>query len=170
MMTVELARPKQSRWRTAFARRAWVVLLMLSAIVGLFGVSDMVMGTADLQNGETVLMHSLTGASWTELKAGCPGAANLIEWKMATGGATLAGMAIMSMSICLTGFRQGQRWAWYAMWALPIWLALMVLFTLGAVRYSGFGTPIPAISGTLFLVLCSATLGLSYRSFARGSG
>jgi hypothetical protein len=143
---------------------------MLSAMIALFGVSDKVMGAADLQNGEAILMHSLAGVSWLELEAAHPGGANLIEWKMATGGATLAVMAIMSMCICLTGLRQGQRWSWYAMWTLPVWLALTVSLTLGAVRYPGYGTPIPAISGPLFLVLCSATLGLSYRSFAQGSG
>jgi hypothetical protein len=115
-------------------------------------------------------MHSLAGMSWKELQAASPGAANLVEWKMTTGGATLAVLAAMSVSICLTGFRGGQPWAWYAMWALPAWLALTVTLTLGAVRYPGFGTPVPVISGTLFFVLSAAALGLSYPRFARGEG
>lgn len=54
---------------TFFERHAWKVLLGVSLLLGIFGVGDMVGGASDLQNGETVLMHSLTGMSWNELQA-----------------------------------------------------------------------------------------------------
>ena len=67
-------------------RHAWKALLGISLLIGFFGVTDMVGGASDLQNGETVLMHSLTGTSWNDLKTKNPGAANLIEWKYKTDG------------------------------------------------------------------------------------
>jgi hypothetical protein len=41
-------------------------LLGTCLLIGLFGVSDMVSGASDLQKGEKVLMHSLTGTSWND--------------------------------------------------------------------------------------------------------
>ena len=64
-----------------FERHAWKVLLGVSIVIGLFGVLDMIGGASDLQNGETVLMHSLTGMSWNEFKAASPAAGNLVDWK-----------------------------------------------------------------------------------------
>ena len=150
-----------------FERHAWKVLLGVSLIIGIFGVGDMVGGASDLQNGETVMMHSLTGTSWNELQTASPNAANLIDMKFRTDGASLATIALLSIAVCLTGFHRGQRWAWYALWAIPVWIALTVLFVWSAVKQPGYGTPIPIISGSIFFVLRVTLLALSYRKFFR---
>jgi hypothetical protein len=150
-----------------FERFSWLALLGVSVIIGLFGVGDMLGGAADLQNGETVMMHSLTGLSWNELQAVSPGAANLIDLKFRTDGAALATLALLSAAICLTGWRRGERWAWYVLWAIPAWMALTALFTWSAVKHPEYGTPIPVISGAIFLVLWVTVLALSYRRFFR---
>ena len=59
-------------------------------------------------------MHSLTGMSWNELQAASPAAVNLVNWKFRSDGTALFTMAALVMAVCLTGFRRGQRWAWYA--------------------------------------------------------
>lgn len=51
----------RSKYETFFERHAWQVLLGLSMVIGLFGIDDMINGASDLQTGETVLMHSVTG-------------------------------------------------------------------------------------------------------------
>jgi hypothetical protein len=102
-----------------FERHAWKVLLGVSIVIGLFGVLDMIGGASDLQNGETVLMHSLTGMSWNEFKAASPAAGNLVDWKFRSDGATLFTVAVLTIAICLTGLRRGQRWAWYTLWPYP---------------------------------------------------
>ena len=150
---------------TWFERMAWIGLLAVSAIIGVFGVGDMLGGARDLQNGETVMMHSLTGLSWNEVQAASPGAANLIDWKFRTDGATLAVVAGLCLAIGLTGFRRGERWAWGALWALPAWMGLTAYFTVSAVRYPNFGTPIPAISGSILGAVCVLCLAASYRRF-----
>lgn len=104
---------------TFFDRHAWKVLLGVILIIGFFGVSDMVRRASVLQNGETVFMHSITGVSWNELQAVSPKVANLIDVKFRMDGAALTTIAPLSMAVCLTGFRRGERWAWYALWALP---------------------------------------------------
>lgn len=146
-------------------RHAWKVLFGVSLILGLFGAGDMLGGASDLQNGETIMMHSLTDMSWNELQAASPNAAHLIDMKFRTDGATLAAFAVLSAAICLTGFRRGQRWAWYALWALPAWLALTVFFVFNAVKHPRYGTPVPVISGSILFVVCAIFLALSYRKF-----
>ena len=58
---------------------AWKVLFGVSLVLGLFGIGDMLGGASDLQNGETIMMHSLTDMSWNELQAANPNAAHLID-------------------------------------------------------------------------------------------
>jgi hypothetical protein len=94
---------------TLFERHAWKMLLVVILFLGFFGVSDMVGGASDLQNGETVLMHSITGMSWNDLQAASPRVANLIDEKFRSDGATLATIALLSMAVILTGFRRGER-------------------------------------------------------------
>ena len=152
---------------TFFERHASVILLGVSVILGLFGVGDMLGGASDLQNGETVFMHSITGMSWNELQSASPTAARLIDVKFRMDGATLATLALLSLAVCLTGFRRGERWAWYALWALPLWMALTVFFLVMVDKQPGSGTPVPVISGSILFVICVSMLGLSYRKFFR---
>ena len=164
-MTTEVIGLNSTKAEPFFERHAWKVLLGVSLLVGFFGVGDMLGGASDLQNGETIMMHSLTDMSWNELQAADPNAANLIDLKFRTDGASLVMIAALSATICLTGFRRGQRWAWYALWALPAWMALTVFFVFNAVKYPRYGTPVPVISGSILFVVCATCLGLSYRKF-----
>jgi hypothetical protein len=150
-----------------FDRHAWKVLLLVSLLIGFFGVSDMVGGASDLQNGETVLMHSITGMSWNELKAVSPRVANLIDVKFRMDGAAITTVALLSIAVCLTGFRRGERWAWVALWAIPLWTMLTAFFILTVNKLPGSGTPVPVISGPILSVICVSMLGLSYRKFFR---
>ena len=140
-------------------------MLGVSLIVGFFGVGDMLSGASDLQNGETILMHSVTDMSGNELQAANPNAAHLIDMKFRVDGAALFTIALLSTAIYLTGFRRGQRWAWYALWALPAWMALTVFFVFTAVKQPSYGTPVPVISGSVLFAMCAICLALSYRKF-----
>ncbi len=159
---VSLSNPKSV---TFFERHAWIVLLVVILFIGFFGIGDVLGGASDLQNGEKNLMHSLTGESWDELRTADPAAANLIEWKFRSDGATLFIVAVLTLAICLTGFRRGERWAWYGMWAIPLWLVLNTLILLSATTHPEYSTPVPVISGTVFFVVWVAMLGLSFRKF-----
>jgi len=150
-----------------FERHAWKILLVVILFIGYFGVSDMVGGAADLQNGETVLMHSITGVSWNELQAASPRVANLIDVKFRMDGAALTTIALLSLAVCLAGFRRGERWAWFALWAVPLWMMLSAFFLLTVDKLPGSGTPVPVISGSILSVIWISMLALSYRKFFR---
>lgn len=146
-------------------QHGWKVALALALVLGLFGALDLVGGAADLQDGETVLIHALTGKSWDELQAADPVAAHLIEWKSRSDGATLLALAVLGAAVCLTGFRSGQRWAWYAVWTLPAWAVITVVSVLLAIRHPEYGLPVPVISGSVLAVTWGAVLRLSWSRY-----
>lgn len=158
---------RPAKAETFFERHAWIVLLVVILFIGFFGVGDMLDGASNLQNGETVFMHSLTGMSWNELRAANPAAANLIELKFRSDGATLFIVAVLALVICLTGFRRREQWAWYGLWAIPLWLVLNTAILLSAITHPEYGTPVPVISGSVFFLVWVTMLGLSHRRFFR---
>ena len=166
-MTTKLASFSHVKTEPFFERHAWKILLSVSLLIGFFGVNDLVGGAAVLQNVESVLMHSITGLSWNELQAASLKVANLIDLKFRTGGVSLATIALLSMAVCLTGFRRGERWAWYALWVIPLWKLLPVFFILIANKLPGSGTPEPVMSGSILSVACVSMLGLLFRKFFR---
>jgi hypothetical protein len=148
-----------------FERHAWKILLGVIVVIGLFGVGDMLNGAADLQNGEKVYMTGVTGMTWNELQAASPTVARLINTLFRTNGATLTTLALLALSICLTAFRKGERWAWFAMWLLPVWMLLTVFFISRVEKMPGAGVPVPVISGTILFVIFAVPLLLSGRRF-----
>jgi hypothetical protein len=76
---------------------------------------------------------------------------SIIELRMR--GTLLVGMVIFGLAIILTGFRWGERWAWYALWYYPVFFVLHII---------AFGTFI--IDGVLALI-CALSLLVPYRMF-----
>ncbi len=166
-MTTNVVSISNSKSETFFERHAWKLLLGVIGLTGLFGLSDMVGGASDLQNGETVFMHSITGMSWNELHAQSPRLANMIELMLKMDGAALTLVSLLSMAICLTSFRKGVRWAWFALCVIPLWYLLIAFFIQSVDKLPNSGTPVPVISGSILASICVAALGLSYRKFFR---
>lgn len=150
-----------------FERHAWKVFAALSVIVILFGVGDMVEGGGTYRSGEAVLFNSLTGTTWDELRAADPGAARLVDQQVRSGGSVLLVVGLLSLAISLTALRRGERWAWLAMWAWPLWILLIYVVFWTAQPDLGSGIPVPLISGTVLLVVTIVTLALSYRRYLR---
>jgi len=164
-MTTTIARINSTADGTFFVRHAWKILLGVIVLIGFFGVGDMFGGASDLQNGEKVYMTGVTGMTWNQLQAASPTVARLIDTIFRTSGASLAALALLSLSICLTAFRKGERWAWFALWALPLWMLLTVIFIAAVEKQPGAGTPVPVISGSVLFVISSSMLLLSSPGF-----
>jgi hypothetical protein len=87
------------------------------------------------------------------------------QW-IAAAGVRLAGFLGMSLSVLIlavatTSYRRGERWAWYAMWTLPL------LATLDFALLAGYGAISPISTAWDLTLLVSALLALtaSYRRF-----
>jgi hypothetical protein len=155
----------QSATKSFFARYAWIILLVVILMVGFFGIGDMFEGASNLQDGEKAYMTGVTGMTWNELKAASPTVARMIDTIFRTNGVTLATVALLSLAICLTAFRKGERWAWFALWALPLWIALTVFFIAIVEKQAGAGTPVPVISGSILFVISAFMLLISSPRF-----
>src|SRR5512138_1196125 len=150
-------------------RHAWKILPVVMGIIGLFGIGDLFNGAADLQSGEAVYMHSITGTSWNELQASSPLVARMIDTIFRTNGVTLLTVSLLGLSICLTAFRRGERWAWFALWAFPLWMGLTAITIASVEKLPGSGTPVPVISGTILGAISALALLLSIPRFFSAS-
>lgn len=126
--------PVEAKTEPFFERRSWKVLFGISTIFALFGVGDMLQG----MNADPAIANSITGVSWEELKRANQAAANLIDWQVRSGGVQLFIMAILSMVICVNGYRRGKRWAWYSFWAWTLLMIFIFLTFLTADRQPDF--------------------------------
>jgi hypothetical protein len=145
------------------ARRAWVVWAGISVLLLLFGLDDLRQGGASYAGGERVLFEGVAGTTWDALQASQPAVANMIDTLVRMSGIDLAILGLLSLTIALTGLRRRERWAWRAMWALPLWLVGQLAVLALADKVPGAGVPVPVMSGTFLLVVTVATLLLTYR-------
>ena len=150
-MTTKVVGLSKSRPETFIERYAWILLLVVILLLTLNGLSDLSMGGAELQTGETVLMHSITGMSWDELVSESPWVAHLIDMLMRMAGAAEILLALLATVVCLTGFRNGERWAWFALWVIPLWFGVTDYFILTVEKLTDSGTPVPVIPA---IILC----------------
>lgn len=88
-------------------RVATIILVLLSVLMGVIGVSVWFVTEDPLDHATKVLVSTFA-----------------------------AGMAILGIAIILTGFRRGEWWAWLALWYYPVFFVIHVL-TLGTVIPDG---------------------------------
>jgi hypothetical protein len=150
---------------TFFERYSWVVFVALGLIITLFGLGDMMTGGATFEGGEAPTVQGISGMTWQQLSSASPDAANMIDYLVRAGGINLFLLGLLSAVVAATAFRRGERWAWFAMWLWPLWLAMIVLLLLSAYKQPGPGVPPPLVSGSIFLVITVLTLALSFRKF-----
>jgi len=104
---------------------AWVVFLALGllwVVVGLYSVFlPEGVFEADVQ--------SVTNMPWSELKASSPVAADFVIFIYGLLGLLKISWSFFVLAITLTGYRRGEKWAWYTMWSVPVLLASNALFS-----------------------------------------
>jgi len=142
-------------------RHSWKVFLLISIILGLFGMGDILQG----MSADPAIANSITGVAWEELQVSSPKIANLIDLQVRSGGSQLVMLSILSIAICLAGYRRGERWAWYTLWVFPIWTALAFVTFLTAERQPDFPPPPPMLSAPVFFVVSVLALLLPIRKF-----
>ena len=108
-----------------YEKYAWVILLVLGLlwlVVGLYSVF--------LPEGvfETDV-QSVTNMPWSELKASNPVAADFVIFTYGLFGLLKLSWSFFVLAITLTGYRKGEKWAWYTMWSVPILLVSNALFS-----------------------------------------
>lgn len=139
----------------ALRRHVWWVLVALTVLVVLFGVGDILLGVAF----DPGIALGLTGLTPSEVATQSAAGHRLFDFTTRTQGLLLVAVGVLLAVILRTPYRQGQRWAWYAIWVLPIWwiggvLGLYVAFGVAP----GHAPPPPMFSGPILGVLAAAAL------------
>jgi len=148
------------RWLTL---HSWWLLLAVAVISFVFGLGDLLAGAPD--NALAV-----TAETNAQLAAQSPAAYRLVEVGVRTGGLQLMFIGVISAAILVFGFRRNLRWAWWAMWSLPLWSAALVIVHLTSVAH-GQTPAAPVYSGAVVTVLTVAALIVSApRFFASSPG
>jgi len=149
------------RRERAHEKHAWILVFAMGLFLLVFGFGKSVVIALDDRAIDDDVVRAVSGTSWGELKATSPGATRLVlEYLIAAGLVTLLlGLAVIA--ICLRSYRRGERWAWYALWVLPL---NFVIGLQGLVLSLRVGAP-PLFVPLLFVIISLLGLLLPYRKF-----
>ena len=146
-------------------RRGWWVLAFFAGMLVVFGVGDVLGGVL----ADPAITVTLSGRSPAEIQAAEPTAYRLYDFVARSGGVNLALIGILLTVIVAIPYRGGQRWAWWAMWILPAWAALV------PVQFLVFGTAPgqppapPMVSGPIVALIAAGVLLVDRERFAGAS-
>jgi len=129
----------------AHEKYAWVVFLFL-------GLLWVVVGLVQVFSPDELLRtdsHLITDMSWSELKASSPVATNLVSFHYGGMGLLKTSWSFLVLAITLTGYRRGEKWAWYTMWLVPallVWNAFYNVNFVGDVKQMLEWIPVTTVS------------------------
>jgi hypothetical protein len=135
-------------------RNAWRGLFVIAVLIGLVGLWALVVGVAEDQS----VPLGLTGRNLAELATESPDGYRFADFEVRAGGMGLVVIGAILAGVAAFAFRPGEKWAWWAMWALPIWAASTVVLILVIGVTPGQAPPWPMISGTIVGALSVALL------------
>jgi hypothetical protein len=143
-------------------RRGWWVLAFFAVTLVVFGVGDVLGGVL----ADRAITLTLSGRSPAEIQAAEPTAYRLYDFVTRSGGANLVLIGILLAVIVAIPYRGGQRWAWWAMWILPAWAALVPVQFLIVGTAAGQPPAPPMVSGPIFAAIAAGVLLLDRRRFS----
>ena len=107
-----------------WVKYGWVVYLLL-------GVLWLWVGLTQVFNPERLLDNEaqhIIGMSLSELEASFPEATELVRFLHGAVGMLKTSWSLLVLAITLTGYRRGEKWAWYTLWLCPAILVGQGLF------------------------------------------
>ena len=141
--------------RAFWGRHAWKGLLTLVVIHGFFAAIGDITGGLDADPATRI---AVTGLSPDEISETSEPLARMIDVQTRSGGLHILTMCLLWGTIVAIPFRCGERWAWYTMWTLPLWGAVVALSFWFVDLVPDGPIPPPAISGWVFFILGSLLL------------
>ena len=107
-----------------YVKYGWLVYLFL-------GLLWLVVGLTQVFNPEGLLENEtqhVTDMSLSELEASSPEATELVRFLSGAVGMLKTSWSLLVLAITLTGYRRGEKWAWYTLWLVPALLVGQGLF------------------------------------------
>jgi hypothetical protein len=128
-----------------YEKYAWVIYLALGLLWLVVGLNQIFLPDGLIGND----VQRVTGMSLSELEASNPVAIELVRFSYGAIGNIKTSWSLLVLAITLTGFRRGEKWAWYTLWLVPALLVSSGLFNaifFGDVNQSLEFIPIMSIS------------------------
>lgn len=144
-----------------WTRHGWKFLVGLVAVIGLFGIGDVIVGI----DADPAIPEGVAGLSPDEIREVNPPLANLVDLQVRAGGLHLILMSALWGVIVLVPYRRGERWAWYTMWTFPAWSLGVAVSFLFVELQPDVPPPPPAVSGWVFFGLTALLLLGTRRGF-----
>ena len=137
----------------------WLVFAVTGALNVVQGAVLILFGGEAVQDS----IQGVTGVPWSLLLVATPSLAAYVNDVLMILGLFVAAFGAMVLAVSVTGYRRGEPWAWYLMWAAPVFYLLtsVILLVKGEIYFSD----------DLSIELFSALLLLSFvvQVFDRGS-
>jgi len=149
------------RW---LARNGWILPFGLALTFVVFGITDIVAGAA----ADPAIAESLTGLTLDELSRESAAAYGMFDFMTRINGWSLVLAGALLAAIVFFPLRGGERWAWWASWALPIWAVGVPLFYIVSGLAPGEGLAPPMISGPIVAIISAGVLLVSRPGNAAG--
>jgi hypothetical protein len=139
-----------------YEKYAWVVFLFLALLWIVVGFAQAFYPDGLAENDAQLV----TDKSWSELKDSSPEASDLVRFHYGNLGLLKMSWSFLVIAITLTGFRRGEKWAWYALCLVPI-----LLVSAGLFRSWFLGDASEMIQSIPIVTISLVGLFLPYRKF-----
>ena len=93
-------------------RASWIILAIIAMLTILSGLWVGLTPTGS--------QTELSGRTWEEFAAADPEVAGIYSMDLVLLGITLTAFAILGTIVTLIPYRRGERWAWFALWLIPL--------------------------------------------------
>lgn len=132
-----------------YERHAWVLVALIGLVLALGGAGYLVIGLDPQPDYGLALPEGRT--STAELLADSPAAMTpILRNTLTEYGIMQAGLGVLVVVLAAVPFRRGERWAWFALWVVPL---VMLGANLNAARLGIALGPLPVFAGIALLGL-----------------
>lgn len=125
-------------------RASWIILVVVATLTILSGLW---VGLTPVGS-----QTELSGRTWEEFAAADPEMATIYAMDLVLLGMALTAFAILGTILTLIPYRRGERWAWFALWLIPLLhggVALRMLTDQYAASYVYLGLFVISLIGIL---------------------
>ncbi|UCG44726.1 MAG: hypothetical protein JSV58_04805 [Candidatus Bathyarchaeota archaeon] len=107
-----------------FEKYGWGIYLALGLLWVVVGLNQAFLPDGLAENE----VQRVLNISWSELEASSPITINLIRFMYGGLGLLKVSWSFLVLAITVTGYRKGEKWAWYTLWLVPGLLVSSALF------------------------------------------
>src|SRR5712691_11738876 len=147
-----------------YGKYGWIILFVFWALHLTLSARDFFPSLQDLclacVPGAQTQIQAVTGLTWSQLVSVDPKFASFLGSTLIDDGISGVGLALFGMVVSMTGYRRGEKWAWYVSWSMPIGILAAQLNV-----YALTGSIMVIYLAIAFIIVSLLALLLPYRQF-----